>query len=613
MCGIAGFTGCADKSLLEKMCDVMLHRGPDDIGIYCDKHAELSIGMRRLSIIDLDGGHQPISNEDGSLIVICNGEIYNSPELRKELLSRGHTFKTKNSDVEVLVHLYEEYGTDCLSRLNGMFAFIIYDKKKSILFGARDRIGIKPLYYMHVDGIFAFASELKALHVLPWFNKEVDHVSLYHYLSFQFVPPPGTIFKGVSKLEPGSYFIYRLKDRTFDTGRYWSLDVRTTNDLNRVQAVEKLKSVLYGSVKRWTLSDVPLACSLSGGMDSSAITAIVSGMQHEQLHTYTVGFGSREAEYCNELGLAADVAAKWNTKHTEIIIDTDAVLTDLESMVWHLDEPYGGGLPSWYIYKEVAKKHKVCLTGSGGDELFTNYGKYRVYQRSFIYKTLRCMRDALVYGTTKEIVNCMQHPFAFFYHRYFSDAYKDRLLAKEILPLNHEKTDPYIDMLRSPVAGSDVKDQIAYLDFAMQLPEEFLTMTDKFSMAHSVEARVPLLDHELVEFIFSLPSSLRVGAGNKELLHSVVQDLLPNTLLKAPKRGFILPLREWTKGKLRPVIEEMLGPYNLKNQAIFTERCYRDIVVPHMQGKRDNTQQIWTLLMFQLWYKNEFFTRTYNR
>lgn len=603
MCGIVGFAGIHNPDLLRKMNNLLAYRGPDDSGEFIDKKQNVALAMRRLSIIDLDKGNQPMSNENESLWVVCNGEIYNSPDLRRKLVQKGHNFKTKNSDTEALLHLYEKKDKDMLKDLNGMFAFVIYDKKKNILFGARDRIGIKPLYYTHKNGKFAFASELKSLLLLPWVSRDIDSTSLYHYLSLQFVPAPDSIFSDIKKLPAGYYFIYNLDKNQLDIKKYWALDVQRTEIKTCEEWISLTQEKLKEVVKRWILSDVPVACSLSGGLDSSSIVALLAKSGVSKLKTYTLGFTAYDEQRYNELSLARKVAKKWGTEHHEVILNSTRVLDDLWRMVWHLDEPYGGGLPSWYIYEVIGKDVKVAITGTGGDELFGNYGKYIIYEKGIWFRWLKSFKQDHWQFPFCKIRNGLSFPKGHFYHRYFSDAVKDKILFNQN---NHNpkiKTEAYLEQLWGESQVSDPRNAVAYVDFQLQLPEEFLLVTDRFSMAHSVEARVPFLDHTLAELAFRIPAQMRTRSNDpKYLLKQVVKEVLPKELLGAAKRGFVLPLDVWIKKDLRPLIEELLCPNYLKRQGIFSPFLYQRIVKPHLQERADNTQQVWTVLMFQLWH-----------
>jgi asparagine synthase (glutamine-hydrolysing) len=602
MCGIVGISGKVDTEMLRKMNSLLVHRGPDGSGEFIDQDRDFGFAMRRLSIIDLEKGMQPMANEDESLWVVCNGEIYNSPELRQKLIATGHLFRTNNSDVEVLLHLYEEKKEALLHDLNGMFAFVIYDQNRKMLFGARDRIGIKPFYYSLKDGKFAFASELKCLLDLPWVSRELNFQSLYHYMSLQFTPAPDSIFRDIKKLPPGYYVTYNLSTKQLHLERYWALDVSHVEQRSSEEWSSMTWEKIKEAVKRWTLSDVPIACSLSGGLDSSALVGLLAESGVQDLRTYSLGFGEPDEQGCNELPLARKVAERWETDHHEVILEPKRVLNDLEKMVWHLDEPYGGGLPSWYIYEMIGRDVKVCLTGTGGDELFGNYGKYRVYE-SKLLRGHKMIRDLWASGSIEELKEGFRFPIGHYYHKYFSDAVKDEFVFV------HEsdsivKTEPFLETLWKKSGSASPRNAVAYVDFQLQLPEEFLHVTDRFSMAHSVEARVPYLDHTLVEFVFRMHPLVRTGGKEpKSFFKGIVEKLLPQELYHAPKSGFILPLHLWTRRELRPLIEEVLSPDYLRRQGIFSSGVYEKIVKPHLSNRIDFTQQIWTLFMFQMWHR----------
>ncbi len=612
MCGIVGLTDRENFPSIYKMNELISHRGPDDSGLYIDEY--VAIAMRRLAIIDLEHGRQPMSNEDDSIWVVCNGEIYNSPLLRKRLEKKGHKFKTKNSDVETLLHLYEEEGVDMVKRLNGMYAFVIYDKRRGILFGVRDRVGIKPLYYSFKNGKFAFASELKCLLLLPWITKNLNFESLYHYISFRFIPAPGTIFRDVNKLPAGHFFVYDLSKQSFIVRKYWELDVNSIDWSKSVDEwIELLKSKIAEAVKRWTLSDVPIACSLSGGLDSSSLVGFLSQSGIGKLTTYSLGFTGLDEQYCNELPLAGLVAKKYGTEHKEVILNVNRILEDIAKMVWHLDEPYGGGLPSWYIY-EAAKKDgiKVILTGTGGDELFGNYAKYIIYEKPHFYKIMRVGEQIAKFKLykdpnlfSKEIRNFLANPVGYLYWKYFSDAFKDEIIfSSSGIIEDKRKTEFLLRKIWQRSGARSPRNAVAFIDFQLQLPEEFLLVTDKFSMAHSVEARVPFLDHELVELVFKLPPKIRTGWNEpKSFFKNIVKELLPEELLSAPKRGFILPLDAWIRNQLSDIIKAKLSPSYLERQGIFSPKIYQYLVKPHFEGVSNYTPQIWTLFMFQLWYE----------
>ncbi|PSB25982.1 asparagine synthase (glutamine-hydrolyzing) [Stenomitos frigidus] len=616
MCGIVGLIGHWAPELLGQLNQSLYHRGPDDGGEYRDQQGGVALAMRRLSILDLSGGHQPMSNHDGSVWIVFNGEIYNAPELRSRLEAKGVHFKTSHSDTECLLHLYEAYGEAMLAELNGMFAFVIYDRERKQIFGARDRFGIKPLYYTQTANHFAFASELKTLLQLPTVERHLNLQSLYHYLSLRYIPGADSIFKGIQRLPPAHSFRYRLEPQDFTIERYWQPDPSPTETHSIAEWSEMIRHELRGAVKRWALSDVPIGCSLSGGIDSTAIVGLLAEAGYERLSTYSLGFQKAEEADWNELPLARQMAERWGTQHYELLLTPDDLLRDLVRMVWSLDEPYGGGLPSWYIFQFMSRDVKVGLTGTGGDELFGNYGKWCHYENrlSRLGHPLHSMRDRikrsashlpeLLLGADRkkrwlEYYRTFRFPMDA-YFLYFSDATKRRYLS-EVSGITD--TADWLQTLYQTSGATEIRNGTALVDLQTQLPEEFLLMTDRFSMAHSLEARVPFLDAQLVDRVLSIPTSLRTHPNDlKYLLKQAVSDLLPAPLLTARKRGFIIPDTLWLRDKLRPLVERLLAPDRLARQGILRPEIYSRFVQPHLSGKADYTGQVWTLLMFQLWH-----------
>jgi asparagine synthase (glutamine-hydrolysing) len=602
MCGISGIIGSHDTSLIEKMNLSQAHRGPDDSGIYLDDMEEILFGHRRLSILDLEGGAQPMQNADKSLTIVYNGEIYNSPELRESLEKDGFRFVTKNSDTEVLLHLYQKKLFDMLKDLNGMFAFAIYDKSKNIVFCARDRVGIKPIYYSHINGKFAFSSELKALLNLPWISRDIDSNSLYHYISLQYVPSPNSIFTDIKKLPKGHYLTYDISNKKIDIKKYWDLTFKPNTKIRYEEWLDILNHKIQAAVNRWTLSDVPIACSLSGGLDSSTIVGMLTQAGHKQIRTYSLGFDGEGEDKYSELKLARKVAHKWGTEHHELIINPKELFDNLDKMVWHLDEPYGGGLPSWYVFEHIGRDYKVAMTGTGGDELFGNYGKWRIFKHSKLYLMLKSLKEYFHNRIPNTMKDAWLYPYGYFYNKYFSDAFKDKYIF-DGQNNTHYKTEFLVNDLWQQSNNNSPENAICYIDFHMQLPEEFLHVTDRFSMAHSVEARVPFLDNELIELTCTVPSEIRTNSYNpKYLLRETIKDILPAELVHASKKGFILPLTLWTRDSLKDKITHFLNPVYLKKQGMFSTKIWDRIIRPHIESERDYTQQVWTLFMFQCWY-----------
>ena len=634
MCGIVGIAGRHEQQWIQRMNAMIIHRGPDDCGEYQSPDGLVSLAMRRLSIIDLHSGHQPMHNEDNTIWIVLNGEIFNAPEIRPWLVERGHQFTTSNSDTEVLLHLYEEKGTALLEDLNGMFAFVLHDQKRNLLFGARDRMGIKPLYYWSSNGRLAFASELKSILSLPFIEREIDQQSLFHYMTLLYVPDDSSIMEGVHRLPPAHSFVYDLKSQQFTLQKYWQPRFEAVEHRSEDDWAKFLRLELSFAVKRWTLSDVPIACSLSGGLDSSSIVGLLAELGYPRIKTYSLGFAGEGEESWNETDLARQVARRWGTEHHEIVLKPEELLSDLVSMVWYLDEPYGGGLPSWYVFREMGRDVKVGLTGTGGDELFGNYGKFRIYETQQLVRAILALRqwskrsvDSLANFITpfaaltnqipaachwigrgrllSQLPQILKEPFGRNYYANF-DYFSDQSKRADVLQVHNgtlQNTASYLQKLYDNSGAQDVRNGLAAVDFRTQLAEEFLFMTDRFSMAHSLEARVPFLDHILVEKVLSIPSSVRTKDGDlKYLFKRAIADLLPGELLTARKRGFVIPITLWLRRELRPLVERLLNPKRLERQGLFHSKFYNLFVLPHLEGQADFTAQVWAALMFQLWH-----------
>ena len=558
MCGIAGVVGSWDDALLERLGASLRHRGPDGGGAVTD--GEVALVARRLAIIDLEDGDQPMTSPSGRSTIVFNGEIFNAPELRARLEAAGRVFATDHSDTEVVLALWEERGESAQRELNGMFAFALLDRERRELVLVRDRLGIKPLYY--AERPFAFASELKALLHVPGVSRELDGESLFHYLSLRFVPGERSIFRDVRRLPPGHLLRVDLETGARRTERWWKLEFRRDET-----AAERLREELAAAVRRWTLSDVPIAVSLSGGLDSGAVTALLAA-GGASVRTYSVGFGDGD----DELPLAQELARRWGTDHHELVVSPDELLDHLLQMVWALDEPYGGGLPSWFVYRFMAEDVKVGLTGTGGDELFGNYRRFVPFERA----RLRRLRGADV------------RRYHFEPSYYFGDD------EKRALGVDGADTAALLQSVYDESGSESTRDSVLYLDASTQLPDEFLHVTDRFSMAWSLEARTPFLDHELVELVASIPPEQRTDADDpKRLLRAAVSDLLTPAYLEAPKRGFVFPLDRWLQNELRPLGQRLLDPERLRAQGILR---------PDHDYLSLDAERLWPLLMFQLWH-----------
>jgi asparagine synthase (glutamine-hydrolysing) len=602
VCGIVGFVGRGDTAVLMRMNANQKHRGPDDSGIFSDSTRGVHLAMTRLSIVDISDGHQPMANADKSIWIVFNGEIVNAPSLRQELENCGVVFRTGHSDTEVLLHLYEHYSESMLEKLNGMFAFVIYDKRKNCLFGARDQFGIKPLYYMQSTDDFAFSSELKGLSRLSYFQKKINPQAVYHFLSFQCVPAPETVFEGVYKLAAGETFLFNIEEKKFQKKIYWHPPqgaAWTSEGTNRVLELQEfIREGFTKAMRRWTISDVPIACSLSGGVDSAIIAGLMAELGNSPIKTYTLGFD--DFPDLDERNLARAISTKWGTQHHEIIIQTEDLLDDLDLMVTALDEPYAGGLPAWFVFKRMAGDVKVCMTGTGGDELFGNYGKWKVYADLPL-----AIRQALgqLRRDPRWILDFLRFPKGSRYHLYFRDYQKKSLLSPDF-STGYLESEALVERLWDKGKPTTVLDAPRIIDMQIQLPEEFLHMTDRFSMNFSIEARPPFLDKDFVEAMISVDSELRVRRYNlKENLIKAFSTYIPEEVKSAKKRGFTLPIKEWLRKQLRGRIEYYFQPSYLRKQGIFSEKIYTDLFLPHVKGHVDFSSHIWTIFMFQVWYE----------
>jgi asparagine synthase (glutamine-hydrolysing) len=593
MCGIVGVHSHNALAEVQTMNSTQYHRGPDGEGIYYNEKQDVAIAMRRLAIIDLEGGQQPMHSADGRYVLVYNGEIFNAPELRRELEVNGESFYTDHSDTEVLLKLLIREGVAALPKLNGMFAFCLYDTAEKTLFFARDRMGIKPLYYTRKNGCFAFSSEMKSLLTLSVVSNDINRQSLFDFLSLHYVSGQKSILNDVSRLEQGHALTYSLVSGEFKISKWSSTEYSPEYGINRKDWLVRIREELNKAVERWTLSDVPIAVSLSGGLDSSAVAAFAA-QSGRSVQAYSLGFSGEGEEAWNELPLARMVANKWGLKLEEIILQPNDILDDLEKMVVSLDEPYGGGLPSWFIFKAMAGHVKVALSGTGGDEMFGNYGKWTGLEGRFFSKLMH-------HRTTQISEQRFRNKFFDRYY-YFSDDQKRDIFMDN--GMSYKDTSNWLYEKFKNSSAQSVRDSVAILDLSTQLSNEFLPMTDRFSMAHSIEARTPFLDNEFVNLISSIPAKIRMNPKDlKGMLRDAVAPLLPQELLYARKKGFVIPLGMWMRGQLLPLVEELLGRSNLKQQGLFDPNFYDIYVKPHLDGLQDNTGKLWPILMFQLWHR----------
>jgi asparagine synthase (glutamine-hydrolysing) len=610
MCGIAGIMdlagGPVSSGQVRAMCSTLVHRGPDGEGTYLG--TGVGLGMRRLSIIDLDTGDQPVHNEDGTIWVVFNGEIYNFEELRRELEGRGHVFYTR-TDTEVIVHLYEERGAGCVDALRGMFAFAVWDQRARRLLLARDRLGIKPLYYARVGDRLVFASELKALLALPDVPRDIDWTAFGHYLAFLTTPGDRSILRSIRKLPPGHVLVATAGGQE-RIERYWSAEFVPDHDHDEAWFVERLRGLLEESVRLHLVSDVPVGAFLSGGIDSSSVVASMAGLSSEPVRTFSIGFA--EAGF-NELAHARRVASAFGTDHREMVLEPDA-LPDLEDLVWHLDEPFGdsSAIPTYMLSKLAAEHVTVALSGDGGDELFAGYERYQVEGRERFWGFLpEPARRALAFvaaGLPRGMRgrNYLRHATLPGVERYLdagtvigSDE-QCRILTPEIQAALAQQ-DPWAEARARLQAGDHWLSALQALDIGSYLPLDILTKVDRMSMAHSLEARVPLLDHKLVEFAASIPPELQLrGRTTKYLLKQAMKGILPESILNRGKQGFAVPLGLWFGGSLEGLLRDVLLSDRARARRVFdTTRLERRIKAGSAPGGLG--LDLWTMLSFELW------------
>ena len=623
MCGICGIYNLddrqVDKNLLKKMNNTLIHRGPDDEGYYVN--GRIGLGHRRLSIIDLDSGQQPMGNEDGSIQVVFNGEIYNFLNLRKQLESNGHLFLTR-SDTEVIVHGYQEWGIELVQHLNGMFAFAVWDARHRRLLMARDRVGKKPLYYTVNQNRFMFASELKGILCDSAVKREVDITALDDYLAFLYVPSPKTIFKNIQKLPPAHCLI--LENRQVRTWSYWELQFEP-KCYDETRLANQLDERLAEATRRRLISDVPLGAFLSGGIDSSAIVAHMAPcMKGDPLITASIGFA--EKRY-NELDFARQVAARYQTQHHEFVAKPRA-LDVIEKIVWHLDEPFGdsSALPTYYVSQLARKVVTVALSGDGGDENYAGY--IHRYWHNVIEDRLRTLIPLLIrqglFGPIGRIypkydfmppplrlkflltnLSCSHQEAYFRDMSMFLPETKQALYSRELKrKLNAYNPAHHFAAHFSKVRHCDLLSRILYVDIKTYMAEDILVKVDRMSMAHSLEVRCPLLDYELMEFVATIPANLKLnGRVSKYILKKSLKNRLPADILYRKKQGFSIPLAEWLRGELRGYVEDTLFSRCARERGYFNYRELEKIWRQHLRGIRDYSAHIWTLLMLELWHR----------
>ena len=622
MCGIAGFISkeknlpTAEREiLLDKMCKIITHRGPDEQGTIVKNAAAL--GMRRLSIIDLKSGQQPIFDCSGNLAIVFNGEIYNYQTLKKDLELRGHKFKT-NSDTETIVHAYEEFGADCVEHLRGMFAFAIYDFAAESLFIARDRVGKKPLFYSLTDkGNFVFGSELKVLLEHGEISKQIDFSALDSYLTFGYVPEEFCIFKDVHKLAPGHFLFFKNGEIT--TRQYWDFNYSGNSDIKtEAEYIEILREKLTEAVKIRMISEVPLGAFLSGGVDSSAIVAMMSQISDAPVKTFSIGFNE---DSFDELKFARIAAKHFNTEHHEFVVTPDLVEI-VDDLVWHFDEPFAdsSALPTFMVSKMARDFVTVVLSGDGGDELFAGYTRYATdKKRSGLAKLPKFVRANVLqkigeslphgakgknflYNTSLDAVDRYIDSVSHFGKLKKSELYSQNL--RENLNGQFGKAEQIFREIADSIGSENPTDKLLYLDSKTYLPSDILTKVDRMTMATSLEARVPLLDHELIEFVQTIPAELKLkGATTKYIFKKALEGIVPREILYREKQGFGVPIGDWINSQLKDRIHGILSEKRTVERGYFEPRYIKILLDEHASKRRDHSHSLWILWMLELWHR----------
>lgn len=626
MCGIAGWINLDNRSsqngeaVLHAMCERMKHRGPDSEGLWVDER--LALGMRRLSIIDLATGEQPVYNEDKTVVVVMNGELYNFREVRADLEKRGHKFETQ-TDTEILPHLYEEYGEAMLDEINGMFAFALWDKRREKLLIARDRFGEKPLYYGIFDGKLLFASEPKVLLANSSVTAEINPDALRQFLSFDYVPAPHSIYKGISKL-PAAHFLTVEKGEV-KTRRYWNLTWHKNGHTPSIEkAAGELRELLADAVRMRLVADVPLGILLSGGVDSSTVAAFATQFSTEKVKTFSIGF---EEDSFDESKFARQVATHLGTEHYEDKLSVEKAADLISEIGTWLDEPMSDGslIPTFLLSRFVRKYVTVALGGDGGDEIFAGYPMYFGHKVANLYRKVpRILRAGVIEPIVnnlpvstknlsfdykaKRFVAASKYDLVTRHHSWFGSFSIDQqnnLLSKDVISTT--SNDIYRDAkaLLEICDAADEIEQMQFLDINFYMAEDILTKVDRASMAVSLEVRAPFLDPRVAQFAAAIPLEYKLkGNKGKYILKKAVEPLLPKTILQRPKKGFGIPIAEWLKGRLNPLLHDLLAPARLKDQGLFNVDFVQKLIKEHESAAASHHKQLWTLLVFQLWFDN---------
>jgi asparagine synthase (glutamine-hydrolysing) len=621
VCGICGklafdHSETVSPSLLKRMADAIHHRGPDDEGYYVS--GPVGFGFRRLSIIDLNSGHQPISNEDGTVWIVFNGEIYNYKDLREQLRNKGHVFKTQ-TDTEIIVHLYEEFGSSCVERLRGMFAFAIWDERRDTLFLARDRVGIKPLYYWHTDKCIVFGSEVKAILADPEVKAEVSPEMIDRFLAFYYVPGEETLFRNIHKLAPGSFMLVR--DGKVEIKQYWDLQFAPVEQTIK-QAEERVLALLDESVSMHMIADVPVGFLLSGGVDSTAMLGLAVGRTDHELSSFTLGFSA--SNVVDERPYATLAAQQYGSQHHELTISAKEFADFLPKYAWHMEEPVcePTAIALYYVSRLAKDFVKVLISGEGGDEAFAGYPNYRnmLWAERFkvlsgpfggaISSGLSFVNRFLGSKRLEKYLPMMNLPFEDYYYSRISgpstffNANSRRLYKKEFAHfVNKDFSLLPVKQFSRNAAGNGYVNRMLYVDTKTALPDDLLLKADKMTMANSIELRVPLLDHEILEFAASLPESFKVrGLTTKYIAKRALRKRVPQQILDRKKVGFPTPFSSWLKTELKDLVHDILLDRQTLARGYFDRTCIEKLIKDHSESERF-PKEILSLISLELWHR----------
>ena len=637
MCGIFGKIGSVELTKVEdcvlSMGRKLFHRGPDDHGIYKDSFGNdqmIGLGHHRLRIIDLsENARQPMCNEDGSVWIVFNGEIYNFKPLRQELIQKGHRFRSK-SDTEVILHLYEEEGLQSIERLAGMFAFALWDSRKERLWLCRDRLGIKPLVYFRDGKSLSFASEIKAILADPTIDREIDFEALGLYLRLNYIPAPWTIFKNIQKVMPGQFLVF--EGGKLEKCKYWKLP-NTDRKIDESKSLNSIKTELFRlgrqAVDRRLIADVPLGAFLSGGIDSSIVVGLMDGLMDRPVKTFSIGY--KDLPFYDETDYAKEVAAFHRTDHREFRLSYQDVLDAIPEVLDDFDEPFAdsSAIPTYIVSRETRREVTVALSGDGADELFAGYRKYsgeywyRYYSflpKHFRESVLKRFFGGLPRSRSRKIFEYLRRADKFVQGAHDSQA--ERVWAwREIFPgdlaldllvpdlWENTRMDKARELTAAGLEGffSDPVNRMLQLDVSGSLPDDMLNKVDRMSMRHALEVRVPFLDHELVEFAFTIPGGLKLHRGKRKyILIETFKDLLPPKIRKRPKWGFEVPISAWLKKELKPYVDRYLSGQQIRRQGIFNPEAVKNLVGIHLSGKQELGWQLWNLIVFGHWYERYY-------